>query len=887
MVMNNYCNMNLFKGIKLVLSFSFLLLTLTSFKTEKSNFLVSNMKCEYQYNPISLDTQKPRFRWNIETSKKEFTQKYYQICVASSIELLHTGKSDMWVSDKFISARNYAEYNGKKLVSHVKYYWTVVVWDDENKKGILSPVASFEMAKMTSSDWIADWISDNHDKDFEPSPLFRKAFSIEREIKSARAYICGLGYYELFLNGERVGKNYLDPGYTHFDKRVLYVTHDVTSMIKSGENVVAAVLGNGWFNEQSVAVWDFHKANWRNRPQMICEIRVTYNDGTTETIATDKSWKTNTGAYLYNNIYSGDIYDARLEEKGWNNIGFNDLNWQQVNIVKTQANILEAQQMPAIQITKEIKPISVKSFGDTVYVFDMGVNFSGFCRLKINGETGTKITIRHGELLKKDGRLEQGNVNVYYHPLQEKEIFQTDIYILKGGGKEEVFTPSFSYHGFQFVEIHCSKPTQLSDYNLTGLFIHTNLTHVGKFSCSNELLNKIWSATIQSYKSNVHSIPTDCPQREKNGWTADAHIAVDLGLLNFDGILFYEKWMNDFIDNQNKKGEISGIIPSAGWGYGEWPGPVWDAALFIIPNAIYHYYNDTRSISKVYKTCEIYLEYLKNKETDGLLNFGLGDWVYYKAITPPDYTSSCYYYYDYVMMARFAKLLGKDASIYEQKAKQIKDLINNRFFIPETGIYANGTQTSQALALYLGIVPEGKEQLVANKLHASVTATNYFLDFGLLGSKTVPAMLTKYGFVEDAFKMVTKETAPSWGHWVKEKGYSTLAETWNFSPEFRDASINHVFMGDVSAWMIKVLAGINLDVTQPGFENIIIRPYFVKELNWAKGEYQSINGLIRSEWKREGNKITLLVSIPTNSTAIIYADKEYFVKSGIYKFVIK
>ena len=454
--------MNLLKRIELVFTISCLLVTLTSFKTDKP--FVSDMKCEYQSDPISLDTQKPRFRWNIETPKKGFTQKYYQICIATSIELLHAGKPDIWVSDKLISARNYAEYNGGNLVSHSKYYWTVVVWDDKNKIGIHSPVASFEMAKMNSFDWIGLWISDNHDKDFEPSPLFRKAFSIEKEIKSARAYICGLGYYELFLNGERVGKNYLDPGYTHFDKRVLYVTHDVTSMIKSGENVVAAVLGNGWFNEQSVAVWDFHKASWRNRPRMICEIRVTYNDGTTETIATDKSWKTNTGAYLYNNIYSGDIYDARLEEEGWNNIGFNDQNWEQVNLIKTPATILESQQMPAIQITKEIKPISVKSFGDTVYVFDMGENFSGLCRLKINGETGTKITIKHGELLKKDGRLEQGNINVYYHPLQAKEIFQTDIYTLKGDGKEEVFTPGFSYHGFQYVEINCSKPIQLSEF---------------------------------------------------------------------------------------------------------------------------------------------------------------------------------------------------------------------------------------------------------------------------------------------------------------------------------------------------------------------------------------------------------------------------------------
>ncbi|MDP4238663.1 MAG: family 78 glycoside hydrolase catalytic domain [Bacteroidota bacterium] len=860
---------------------------MTSFKSKKEELIISNLRCEYQSNPLGLDTPAPRFTWNFETSDDRFTQKYYQIKVATSPGLLENGMADIWSSDMIESSRSFSEYKGKPLTSHTKYYWNVVVWDNKERKRDPSPTASFEMGKMSPTTWSAQWITDNHDQNFEPSPLFRKTFISGNEIKSARAYICGLGYYELFLNGQRVGKNYLDPGYTHFDKRVLYVTHDVTSLVKSGENVVAAVLGNGWYNEQSVAVWDFNKARWRNRPRMICEIRIIYKDGTIQTIGTDQSWKTNTGAYLYNSIYSGDIYDASLEEDGWNNTGFNDRNWQQAKITNAPAPILQAQVMPAIRIVREIKPLSVKSFGDSIYVFNMGENFAGLCRLKVKGEAGTVITVRHGELLKENGRLEQGNINVYYHPVQAKEIFQTDIYTLKGGGKEEVFTPGFSYHGFQYVEIKSSKPIVLSTDNLTGLFMHTDLTPLGSFSCSNLLLNKIWNASIQSYQSNIHSIPTDCPQREKNGWTADAHVSVDLGLLNFDGILFYEKWMNDFVDNQNEKGELSGIVPSAGWAYGEWPGPVWDAALFIIPDALYHYYNDTKAIAKVYKTCKIYLDYLKKKEKDGLLTFGLGDWVYYKAITPNDYTSSCYYYFDYVMMASFARLLGKEATTYEQKSNQIKELINSRYFNPETGDYANGTQTAQALALYLGIVPEGKEQLVARKLQKAVMATNHFLDFGLLGSKTVPAMLTKYGFVEDAYKMVTKETAPSWGHWVKENGYSTLAETWTLSPEFHDASINHVFMGDVSAWMSNALAGINLDPAMPGFSHIIIQPRFVNELDRVKGEYLSVNGLIRSEWKREGNRIALSVTIPANTTATVYADKIYRVKSGEHRFILK
>ena len=295
------------------------------------------------------------------------------------------------------------------------------------------------------------------------------------------------------------------------------------------------------------------------------------------------------------------------------------------------------------------------------------------------------------------------------------------------------------------------------------MFIHTDVKPVGTFSCSNETFNKIWNATMQAYRSNLHSIPTDCPQREKNGWTADAHVAIDLGLLGFDGIKFYEKWMNDIIDNQREGGDISGIIPSSGWGYGEFPGPVWDAVMFIIPNALYNYYGTTESIEKLYPTMERYLSYLKTKEKDGFLTFGLSDWVYWKATTNNEYTSTAYYYLDNKLMARFASLLGKDPTPYLKKAEELKNRINGKFFNTQSATYAEGTQAAQALALYLGLVPEGKEQAVAEKLHELVVNNDYFLDFGLIGSKTVPAMLTRYGYIEDVMKMIMKKEAPSWG----------------------------------------------------------------------------------------------------------------------------
>lgn len=829
-----------------------------------------NLRTDYLSEPLGIDTPTPRFTWEYAGGNDDFSASRYEIRIG-------TTPNNLRVHEQAI-----------RLQSHTRYYWQVTVWDQQGVKCRPSEIAWFETAKLAPSDWSARWITDDEDKEVESAPLFRKTFAAEKKIKSARAYVAAAGYYELFVNGERVGENYLDPGYTHFDKRILYVTHDVTPLLYPGENVVAAVLGNGWYNIQSVAVWDFEKARWRDRPRMICELRITYADDSEETIITDASWKTSTGPYIYNNLYSGDQYDARLEEDGWKTASFDDNKWAGATEVLSPAPLLTAQQMPGIRIVEEIPPVSVKSFGDSLYVYSFPKNISGLCRLSVKGEAGTRIMLRHGELLKEDGRLEQGNINVYYHPVKPGEVFQTDVYTLKGGGEKEVFMPSFAYHGFQYVEVETSAPITMDTENLTALFMHTDVTPVGEFSCSNPLLNKLWDATMLAYRSNLHSIPTDCPQREKNGWTADAHVAIDLGLLGFDAITLYEKWMNDFIDNQTEKGDISGIIPSSGWGYGQWIGPVWDAAMFIIPNALYTYYNDTQAIERLYPAMEKYLAYLKTKEVDGFLTYGLGDWVYWKATTPNEYTSTAYYYLDNKLMAKFAALSGKDPAPYQQKADELKELINSTFFQPEAGIYANGTQTAQALALYLGLVPDGKSQLVADKLHETVAANDFFLDFGLIGSKTVPAMLTKYGYIEDVMKMITKTEAPSWGYWVETKGYTTLPETWTLSPEFRDASLNHVFMGDISAWMMNHLAGIKADEENPGFTRITIAPHFVESLDYVHGEYHSPRGLIRSEWKREGERIGLSVTIPPGCRATVSVEeKDFDLGSGTHQLLFR
>ncbi|WP_195470029.1 family 78 glycoside hydrolase catalytic domain [Bacteroides xylanisolvens] len=847
------------------------LLGLLVWACNSNNIDIENMRCEYQAAPMGIDSPAPRFTWNYTTSNEdetEFSQNSYQLCIATREQDLGNSSENSWQSDTIYSGIPYAIYQGaKKLKPRTRYYWQVTAWDKTGNHKITSPISSFETAQINQSDWTGVWITDNHDKDYPSAPMLRKSFTTQEKIQQARLYVSAAAYYKMTLNGQPVTSSHLNPGFTHYDKRNLYNTYDVTSLLHTGENVLSAVLGNGFYNEAApVATWSYEQARWRNRPRMICEMHISYTNGEEQIITSDSSWKTATGPYAQNNIYSGDTYDARLAIAGWNKPGFDDSKWTNAIQVDAPSPLLISQNMPAIATEQFISPVNMRSFGDTAYVYDFGVNMSGVCTLSINGEKGTKVDLQHGELLKDNGRLEMRNLDIYYKPLPGL-AFQTDTYILDG--EQGTFTPDFTYHGFQYVEVRSDRPVKLTKESLTAQFIHTAVPPAGNFSCSNELLNKIWKAANQSYLSNLMSIPTDCPQREKNGWTADAHITMDLGLLNFDGITFYEKWLDDMVDNQNEEGRISGIIPSSGWGYDDWIGPVWDAAMFIVPMSIYHYYGDTKSIEKIWPVCVKYLDYLAGREdTEGTVTYGIGDWVFYQTQTPTAFTTTCYYYLDHLYMAKFAELIGKDGNRYAKKAEELKALINQKYFDQSKAIYANGSQAAQGVALYLGIVPKEYEQQVADNLSMMIKANNNLLDFGVLGSKTVLRMLSKHGYADLAYQMAAQEEAPSWGNWIKQ-GFTTLGETWILSPEFRDASVNHMFLGDVNAWMYNVLAGINYDEQEPGFKHILIQPHFVKGLDWVKAEYKSVNGIIRSEWERKGEQVILKVTIPVNTNATV------------------
>lgn len=842
----------------------------------KESARLENVRCEYQTNPIGLDTQSPRFTWKYSAAND--MQRSYRIRVATDAVF----KDIVWDSGVVESALQRAVYAGPALKSHTSYYWQVAV----KMVGGAHPacgVQTFETAFLPDASWQAKWISDSNDKEFAPAPMLRKSFNIGNDVAAARLYISAAAYYKLKINGKSAGPLTLDPGYTDYGKRNLYSTIDVTDLLVQGENVLAAVLGNGFYNEIGrVATWDFEKAPWRGRARMIAELHITYKDGSKEIVPTDSSWKTTTGPSLSNNIYSGEIYDARQEIPGWDAPGYDDSAWATATAVDAPAPLLVAQQNPPAVVCEELQAVDMKKFSDTLYVFTFPKNISGVSSLALSGaEPGTKITLRHGELKNEDGSIQMGNIDIYFYPKPDFEM-QTDIYYAKGG--EEEFTPSFTYHGFQFVEVASSKPLNLTKESLKALFIHTDVQPVGSFECSNDLINKINTASKLSYLGNLVTIPTDCPHREKNGWTADANLAIDLGLLNYDGLTFYEKWVNDMVDSQNAEGNLPGIVPTSGWGYEDWIGPVWASAFCMIPDALMHYYGDTKAIETIFDTCDRYLDYLGRRlDPDGTVTYGIGDWVYYDTPTPTDYSTSLFYYWQNVLMTRFAGILGRDAKKYQEKAEFLKDLINKKHFNKETCLYGNGSQAGQGMALMFDIVPQEYKEKVAANLNQSIVDNGYMLDFGSVGSKFVPRVLAEYGYAETVYKMMCQETVPSWGAWLAQ-GLTTLAERWALDMVgFRDSSANHVFLGDISAWMVRYLAGIRFEMDADGGCTLDFKPCTPEGLDWAKAEYKSVRGLIKSEWHRTAGGIELKVTVPANMKATVeYGDTVKEIGGGVH-----
>lgn len=830
------------------------------------------LRCEYHPCPLGVETPAPRLSWQLHSAARAQRQAAYQVLVASTPALLAADTGDLWDSERVESAHSVqVPYAGAPLHSGQRCHWKVRVWDGDGTASRYSDAAWWEMGLLHADDWQAQWIGaplpDWGQITPKPAPLFRTEIALEQPVTAARLHMCGLGYSELYLNGQKIGDHVLDPSVTRYDLRASYVTYDVTDYLTRGANAIGVMLGTGWYNCHTKEVWNFEQAPWRDNPKLLLQLHLTLADGTTRVVTSNAEWKVGTGALVFDGLRNGETYDARLERAGWNIAGYDDRDWPLASIVPSPGGVLVSQQMPPCKVVETITPVAVTEVKPGVFVYDLGQNIAGWGQLTVSGPAGTEITLRYAERLADDGDVDQSHIGLFI----KSGDCQTDRYILKGDGVE-IWEPRFTYHGFQYVQMTGFPGTPTLE-NLRGRVVQTAFQSAGEFACANDMLNAVQRCTRWSYRGNFVGIPTDCPHREKNGWTGDALIAVETGLLNFTPAAAYTKWMADFTDVMRPSGQLPGIVPTGGWGYNWGSGPAWDSAYVQIPWAVYQYCGDLRILTEHYPHMQRYLQYMDSMATDDIVGFGLGDWCppghesgFGNDTAPTALTSTGYYYANAGILAQIAALLGHDdeAESYTALAARIKAAFNRTFYDAATCTYGGGEQTSQGCALYWGLVEPGEVAKALQVLVQNIEAHDNHLTFGILGAKYVLNALVMYGRTDVAYRLAAQSTFPSWGHWIAQ-GATTLWEAWE-----GNNSLNHIMFGDISAWFFKTLAGINADPAHPGFQHVIIRPHAVDGLAWARAEHDGPYGRIRSAWQRTPDTFTLEVTIPANSTATVY-----------------
>ena len=700
--------------------------------------------------------------------------------------------------------------------------------------------------------------------------MLRKEIVLSQKPVRATAYVCGLGYNELYINGQKVGDHALDPGFTAYNERVLYVGHDVTPMLQAGKSTLGVILGNGWFNERTNDVWAFQAAPWIAPPKLLLRIDVEYADGTSTTIRSDESWKVSTdGPIVYNCIRGGETYDARKVMPGWDRPEYDDSAWTGARIMPAPKGRLQAQYHPPIRAVDSIRPVKLTEPKPGVFVFDLGVNASGWARLTTRGERGQKITLGFDEKLHGDGTLNIEN------RVCTGGRYQTEECILAGEG-DETFEPRFTYHGYRYVQVTglTEKPTLDT---LVGRSVHTDPEPVGEFSCSNPDVNRIHEMILRTQLANMHGIPTDCPHREKIGWTGDGYITMEEAIYNFRMPGFYLKWWRDMLDVQDPNGHASCIAPSPGWGRANPDGspsylsdPWWGGALVRLPWKHYRYYGDRRILEEGYEPMKKYLDYVATQSPGHISWANEGDWMELGAPsgrTTPQLVGTAAYFQHAKIVAEIARLLGKadDAARYSRLAEDISAAFHQKYFDAQSGFYFKDSQTAQALPLTLGMTPADKRELVFTRLLENITQTRKnHISSGIIGTYYVFQTLMEERRDDLAYVMLTQKDYPGWLHMLNS-GATTVWESWSGS-----GSHNHPAFGSVDAWFYRGLGGIRLDPAATAFKRVIVKPAVVGDLTWVKCSHQSLYGKIVSNWRREAGKLRLEVTIPPNTSATVF-----------------
>jgi len=918
----------------------------------------TSLRCEYLQNPLGIDETKPRLSWRVESDIRGKKQAAYQVLVASSEERLDAEDGDLWDSGKVASSRTiHVHYDGKPLASRQQCFWKVRVWDGNGIAAPWSEPASWSMGLLDDDEWSAKYISyrdqtpvftDRRAHFLPPARQYRKEFRTGKSIRRATIYATALGIYELHLNGQRVGDAWFAPGWTDYGQRAYYNTYDATGLLRNGDNAIGAWVADGWYSGYvgfgllvGIGTEGIGRYTYGKTPSVMVQLEIEYEDGSRKVVGSDETWKvTGKGPIEQADLLMGESYDARNELLGWSLPGFDDKDWQtaifaeengqskatfyefqnptppdkRVRIKGREVDLgfkrprLEAFPGVAVRVTEEIRPAKVVRLRGTgilpvedakktdkpeaypTYIFNLGQNIAGSVRLKVKGPAGHRITLRFGEMLHPDGRLMTENL---------RRARATDHYICKGSPDGEVYTPRFTFHGFQYVEVS-NFPCKPDLDTITGLVLHSDTPMTSTFECSDPMVNKLFRNVVWTQRANFLDLPTDCPQRdERMGWTGDAQVYVATATYNADVAAFYTKWLRELMESQRPSGAFPGYAPfpfQHGWDF----GTAWADAGIICPWTIWQAYGDTRVIERCWEPMTRFMEWRKRTSRD---NLGIahgnawGDWLAQGAKTPLDYVDTVYFAISTSMMAEMAEAIGRDeeAAAYRRQFDLTKAAFRKKY-LKDDGSVTVTTQTAHALALFANLVPHDMRKATGQKLADMIAVNGNHMATGFLGTRPLLPVLSSAGQHDLATFLLQSREFPSWGYEI-DQGATSIWERWDsYTKEDgfgrHNAAMNsfsHYAFGAVCEWMFRTLAGIESD--GPGYSKVIIRPHPPapgsnaqhKPVDWVKASYDSIRGKIVSNWKLDGDRFHLDVTIPTNTTSTVYvptSDIQNITESG-------
>jgi alpha-L-rhamnosidase len=836
---------------------------------------VHSLKADYKTNPIGIDNPVPRLSWIIQSDQMNTMQESYEIRAALDPDDLKRGRRLVWETGKVGSSQSiHVSYAGPPPASFQRIYWQVRIQDNHGKQSPWSEIAYWEMGFMKDTGWEAKWISPGWEEDPSksmPSPYLRTEFMVKKKVQQARLYITSQGLYQVHINGRRIGDAEFTPGWTSYDTRLQYQTFDVTENLISAQNAIGIVLGDGWFRGN--LGWVDNRNHWGSRLSALAELRITYADGSTEVIGTDQGWKASTGPILESDIYNGEVYDANLELTGWDQAGYDDSDWTGVTTLQVPYEILIAPEGPPVRVVDEIDPVSVERIGED-WRIDMGQNMVGWIRIRAKGSGGDVITLRHAEVLDKEG-------NMYYENLRLARA--TNTYTLKGGG-EEVFEPHFTFQGFRYVQIS-GYPGELTVDMVTGRVIHSDMEPAGTFTCSDTLINQLQHNIVWGLKGNFLDVPTDCPQRdERLGWTGDAQVFAPTACFNMQAATFYTKWLKDVAADQEEDGRIPNVVPdmlNSGGATG------WADAGVVIPWVVYLTYGDLKILETQYESMKLWIKYMETRAGEDFIwqepDWHWGDWLSYDAsqsdymgaYTTKDLIATAYYSYSSMLVAKTAALLGKDsdAQYYKELSEKVKNAFDQEFVTPN-GRLVSHTQTAYTLALAFNLLDEQTAAKSAEHLARDVKQFGH-ITTGFLGTPLISLTLTDIGHNDLAYMLLNRKEYPSWLYPVT-MGATTIWERWDGQkPDstFQTPgmnSFNHYAYGAIGQWLYQGVAGIGIDESKPGYKHILIHPRPGGGLTSARATHESMYGTIVSGWELSEDNLDMKVQVPVNSSATIH-----------------